>query len=145
MPREPDDELLDAMVTGAFEVMGVVTQVAAAHDVSLTQLRVLAILRDRTPRMSELASYLGLDRSTVSGLIDRAVARGFVERIADAVDGRAARVALTATGRALAERGAQEIAAGIAPLLDALSAPQRRQLADLLGLIGRGRSDSHLG
>ena len=129
------------MVTSAFEVIGVVTQVAAAHQLSLTQLRVLAILRDRTPRMSDLAAHLGLDRSTVSGLIDRAETAGLVERRADAADGRAARVALTDTGRALAIAGAREIAAGITPLLARLSDPQRRQLAALLELVGPGRGD----
>ncbi len=60
----------------SFAVIAMLTQVAAAHDLSLTQLRVLAILRDREPKMTELADYLGLDRSSVSGLIDRAEAGG---------------------------------------------------------------------
>ena len=111
-----DDERLDALVTTAFDVMGVVSRVAAAHDLSLTQLRVLAILRDRTPRMSELATYLGLDRSSLTGLIDRAVARGLLQRVPDATDSRAIRVALTAAGRDLAATGAEEIRAGVSEL-----------------------------
>ena len=66
-----DDELMDGLVQVSFAVVATLTQLGAAYDLSLTQLRVLAILRDREPRMAELADHLGLDRSTVSGLIDR--------------------------------------------------------------------------
>jgi DNA-binding MarR family transcriptional regulator len=103
-----DDEL-DAKVQQAYEVMGVLSKVAAAHDLSLTQLRTLAILRSHSPRMSELADYLGLDRSTVSGLVDRAVARGLVRRVVDDADRRSSRLELTAAGRELAIIGAEEV------------------------------------
>ena len=103
-----DDEL-DAKVQQAYEVMGVLSKVAATHDLSLTQLRTLAILRRHSPRMSELADYLGLDRSTVSGLVDRAVARGLVRRVVDDADRRSSRLELTAAGRELATIGAEEV------------------------------------
>lgn len=49
----PDDDSTDALVDGlvrsAFQVMGVLTRIGAEYDLSLTQLRVLGILRDRTP------------------------------------------------------------------------------------------------
>ena len=127
-----DSALLDALVQSAFDVIGIVSTVATAHELSLTQLRVLAILRDRTPAMSELASYLGLDRSTVTGLIDRAVGRGIVERIANEADKRSIRIALTPQGTLLAEAGAREIAAGLAPSLDGMSTDDRSQLTMLL-------------
>lgn len=127
-----DSALLDALVQSAFDVIGIVSTVATAHELSLTQLRVLAILRDRTPAMSELASYLGLDRSTVTGLIDRAVGRGLVERIANEADKRSSRIALTPKGKLLAEAGAREIASGLAPSLDGMSADARPQLTTLL-------------
>ena len=129
--RIPDD-LLDALVTTSFDVMSVMTQIAGAHDLSLTQVRVMAILRDRRPRMSELADYLGLDRSTVSGLIDRAVSRGLIERVADQDDGRAARVQLTTEGRALALAATHDIRAGISPLVSGLSSAERDRLLALL-------------
>lgn len=127
-----DSALLDALVQSAFDVIGIVSTVATAHELSLTQLRVLAILRDRTPAMSELASYLGLDRSTVTGLIDRAVGRGLVERIANEADKRSIRIALTPQGRLLAEAGAREIAAGLTPSLEGMSTDDRSQLTTLL-------------
>ena len=95
-PEAPSGDLLDALVQTSFDVIGIVSRVAAAHDLSLTQLRLIAILRDREPTLSQLADHLGLDRSTISGLIDRAAARGLVERVANPADRRSARVALTA-------------------------------------------------
>lgn len=74
------DDLRDGLVQTSFTVIAALSRVAADQDLSLTQLRMLGILRDREPAMAELATYLGLERSTVSGLIDRAVARGLVRR-----------------------------------------------------------------
>ena len=78
---DPEGEaLVDALAHSAFVVMGALTRIGAEHELSLTQLRVLGILRDRTPRMAELADYLGLEKSTMSGLVDRAERRGLLER-----------------------------------------------------------------
>ena len=71
---------MDSLVQTSFTVVALLSRVAAEHDLSLTQLRVLAILRDRTPTMTELATHLGLERSSVSGLVDRGVRRGIVRR-----------------------------------------------------------------
>jgi DNA-binding MarR family transcriptional regulator len=46
--------------------------------------------------MADLATHTGLDRPTVSGLIDRAAQRGLVVKTSDPVDGRSVRVSLTA-------------------------------------------------
>src|ERR1700744_206949 len=93
-PMDAVDELRDSLVQVSFAVVAVLSRVAAEHDLSLTQLRVLGILRDREPTMAELATYLGLERSTVSGLIDRAVGRGLVQKTSDRGAGRSVRVSL---------------------------------------------------
>src|SRR5271169_7255975 len=95
------DDLRDSLVQVSFAVIAVLSRVAAEQDLSLTQLRVLGILRDRQPTMAEIASYLGLERSTVSGLIDRAAQRGLVRKSTDPADGRSVRVSLTAQARRL--------------------------------------------
>src|ERR1700728_3876978 len=91
-------ELVDALVMTSFTTMAVLNRIAAEHDLSLTQIRVLAILRDRRGKMSELADYLGLDKSTITGLVDRAEKRGLLQRTPNPVDGRAVDVMLTAAG-----------------------------------------------
>jgi DNA-binding MarR family transcriptional regulator len=126
-------ELIDALVRSSFEVMAVLSRIGAEHDLSLTQLRVLGILRDRRIRMSELADYLGLDKSTVSGLVDRAEKRGLVQRAPNPADGRAVDVFLTAAGTELAGRGAAQIAQALSPMTGPLTRAQARRLTALLG------------
>lgn len=119
----------------SFAVMATLSQLGAANDLSLTQLRVLAILRDHEPRMAELASHLGLDKSTVSGLVDRSAQRGLVTRVADADDKRASRVRLTTGGHALADRLAAEIGAEVNAMLSHLDRADRSALQGLLSRV----------
>jgi MarR family transcriptional regulator, lower aerobic nicotinate degradation pathway regulator len=129
---DADDELRDGLVQVSFAVIAALSRVAAEHDLSLTQLRVLGILRDREPTMAELATYLGLERSTVSGLIDRAVQRDLVRKTTDAADGRSVRVSLTAEARRLETVVTAEIGALMVPLTDRLSVSERKRLTGLL-------------
>lgn len=126
------DELRDSLVQVSFAVIAALNRVAAEHDLSLTQLRVLGILRDREPTMAELATYLGLERSTVSGLIDRAVQRDLVRKATDTADGRSVRVSLTAKARRLEAVVTAEIGVLMEPLTDRLSINERKRLTGLL-------------
>jgi DNA-binding MarR family transcriptional regulator len=127
-----DDDLRDGLVQVSFAVTAALSRVAAEHDLSLTQLRVLGILRDRKPSMAELANYLGLERSTVSGLVDRAVQRGLVEKNTDPSDGRSVRVSLTAQARRLASGVVTEIGELMLPLTGQLSEREQKLLTELL-------------
>ncbi|MEG8034219.1 MarR family transcriptional regulator [Sphingomonas sp. LR61] len=71
-----DEQLVDALGEAAFRTMGPLTGLAADAGLSLTQLRVLAILRDRRLRIGDLAQYLGLEKSTMTGLVARAEKKG---------------------------------------------------------------------
>lgn len=134
MEAEPvPSEVVDSLVLASFTVIALLSRVAAEHDLSLTQLRVLAILRDREPTMAELAGYLGLERSSVSGLIDRAVKRGLVRRDASEEDGRAVRVSLTPDGRRLASMGTTEVGELLTPMTGQLSQGEQKRLSMLLG------------
>jgi len=133
------DQLIDALVQAAFAAMAVLTRVGAEHDLSLTQLRVLGILRDRRLKMSELADYLGLDKSTISGLVDRASARGLLQRAPNPDDRRAVDVFLTEAGAELAERGAAEIARSLSPMTGKLTPAGARRLTALLERMFDGR------
>lgn len=124
--------LIDALVQTSFVTMGLLNKVAAEHDMSLTQLRVLAILRDRRLKMTELADYLGLDKSTMTGLVDRAEKRGLLERVRNRVDGRAVDVRITEPGAELAERLATVVAQSLSPKIGALPRVDRRRLQELL-------------
>jgi DNA-binding MarR family transcriptional regulator len=126
------DDLRDGLVQVSFAVIAVLSHVAAEQDLSLTQLRVLGIVRDREPTMAELATYLGLERSTVSGLIDRAVQRRLVRKTTDTADGRSVRVSLTAAARRLATVVIADIGELMAPMIDRLTTNEQKRLSALL-------------
>ena len=50
-PGPGQEELVDALVRSSFAVMAVLSRIGAEHDLSLTQLRMLGILRDRRVTM----------------------------------------------------------------------------------------------
>jgi DNA-binding MarR family transcriptional regulator len=126
---------LDATVQLSFSVQSVIARVAAGHALSVTQARLLGILRDREPAMSDLGAHLALEKSSVSGLIDRAERRGLVVRTTGHADGRAVHVRLTTKGAGLAAELADEVYAALETLLTPLPARDRRQLADLATVI----------
>ncbi len=102
--QQADLGILDGLVQLSFAIHRVLGRVADAHELSLVQLRLLGILRDREPGMQEIATFLELDKSSVTGLIDRAERRGLVRRASTPDDGRAVRVALTEQGRELTQK-----------------------------------------
>ena len=126
------DGLVDALAQAAFVTMAVLTKVAADNELSLTQLRVLAILRDRRLRMTVLAGYLGLEKSTMTGLVDRAEKRGLLQRAPNVSDGRAVDVFLSPEGAELAGRLYTHIARTLSPMTSKLTSAQQRLLQTLL-------------
>jgi DNA-binding MarR family transcriptional regulator len=127
-----DTQVIDALVQTSFAVVAVLSQVAAGHDLSLTQLRVLAILQDHRPKISELAQHLGLDRSSVSGLVERGVQRGLLRREESAEDARAVQVRLTRDGHRLAKVLVAEVSDLLAPTIGRLKPVEQQRLSSLL-------------
>jgi DNA-binding MarR family transcriptional regulator len=126
------DGLVDALAQSAFATMAVLSKLSAENDVSLTQLRVLAILRDRRLTMNALGEYLGLGKSTMSGLVERAEKRGLLARAPNAEDGRVVDVFLGRTGVAFAKRLSSEIQQALAPMIGVLTAVEQQRLRVLL-------------
>jgi DNA-binding MarR family transcriptional regulator len=122
--------LTDALVELSFLIQATLSRLAGEYEVSLTQVRLLGILRDREPGIVELAEVLNLDKSSVSGLVDRAQRRGLVERASSKhADGRAIRVLLTDHGRRLVSRFAERVSEELAELVKDLSIAQRQRFA----------------
>ncbi|WFR67798.1 MarR family transcriptional regulator [Curtobacterium flaccumfaciens] len=127
-----DERLVDALGHAAFRTMGALTDLAADAGLSLTQLRVLAILRDRRLRIGDLADYLGLERSTMTGLVARASAKGLLAREPNAADARAVDVVITGAGSDVARSLEAAMRDALLPLTARLPAGERRQLRVLL-------------
>ncbi len=125
MPDTPQLSTTDALVQLSFAIQAQFESRAAQEDLSVPQVRLLGILRDREPTMNELAGHLGLDKSSMSGLVARAERRGLVSRNRDNQDGRSVRVRLEPTGRALVEATADRFEADILRIVATLTDPER--------------------
>ncbi|QMU76660.1 MarR family transcriptional regulator [Streptacidiphilus sp. PB12-B1b] len=139
-PAANDLGIVDGLVQLSFLVQGTLGQVAAEHGLSIVQLRLLGVLRDREPGMQELARHLGLDKSSMTGLVDRAERRGLVRRAASPHDGRAVRVSLTPQGVDLALAVTADAGRRIQDLAAGLDDEERSQLSRLAGSLVAGTS-----
>jgi MarR family transcriptional regulator, lower aerobic nicotinate degradation pathway regulator len=133
-PPPPHQELrpADGLAQLAFLIQGILERRAREHDLSVIQIRLLGVLRDRMPTMNDLARLLGLDKSSVTGLVDRAERRGLVVRVPSTADRRAVLVSLTDHGRSLASDGAAHFEADIQVLLERLPPADREALSGLV-------------
>jgi len=123
---------VDGLAQLSFVIMGLLERRAAEHDLSIPATRLLGVLRDREPTMNELARLLDLDKSSVTGLVDRAERRGLVERVPSPADRRAVLVRLTAGGRSLVSAAALLFAADVTDLLGRLAPRDRAALSRLV-------------
>jgi DNA-binding MarR family transcriptional regulator len=77
----------------------------AAGALTATEVDVLVAAERRGPiRMSDLASFAGLNPTMLSRLIPKLEEAGLIRRLADGADRRVCRVEATAKGRALLDR-----------------------------------------
>src|SRR6201999_1588681 len=79
---------VDGLAQLSFLIQNTLARRAAAQGLSLIQTRLLGVLRDREPTMNELAALLELDKSSITGLVDRAERRGLVARVRSDTDRR---------------------------------------------------------
>jgi DNA-binding MarR family transcriptional regulator len=96
--------------------------------------------------VGELATALGCDRSNVSRLVDRASARGLIERTEADDDGRVSLVQLTPEGDKLATTFIAMLEAQLAPLLGRWPGQQQRTAVSVINEISdvlqpEGRSE----
>ncbi|HTU31610.1 MAG TPA: MarR family transcriptional regulator [Solirubrobacteraceae bacterium] len=128
-PRHLTD--VDALAQLSFLVQATLERRAARAEVSLSLTRLLGILRDRRPTMYQLAQLMDLDKSSVTGLVERAERRGLTLRSRSPHDGRSVLVTLTEEGRALVAQVAAEFGRDIEQLLGALTATDRAALTEI--------------
>ncbi|HUY58455.1 MAG TPA: MarR family transcriptional regulator [Solirubrobacteraceae bacterium] len=136
-------DMVDALAQISFLVQGTLECRAAEHGISLIQTRLLGILRDRKPTMNELALSLGLDKSSISGLVDRAERRGLVRRVPSQLDRRSVRVRLTEPGRLLVQAVAAAFADDVAAMLEPLPVEDRTALVGYLSKVLEAHAATH--
>jgi DNA-binding MarR family transcriptional regulator len=142
--RKPNDlGIVDGLVQLSTLVQAVLADVAGTFGLSVLQARLVGVLRDREPTMAQLGRLLDLDKSSTTGLIDRATRRGLVGRAQVPEDGRSFRVVLTSDGHDLARKLTAEVTAQVAALTDGLSDNNRHRLSLLATSIVNRHADTH--
>jgi len=131
MPDAEDLGIVDGLVQLSFLVQALLGRVATSYEMSIIGARLIGILRDRELGMAQLARLLNLDKSSITGLVDRAEGRGLVRRTTVPEDGRAVRVVLTPKGETLAKAFAAEVERQMSAAVEILSETKRRRLSVL--------------
>lgn len=102
-------------------------EASRAQDLTPQQAQLLCVLIAGPVGMTDLSQALHLEKSSLTGLVDRVERRGLVARVPHEHDRRACRIALTDEGTRLAHLAHR----GVTDRLDALTAdvpPDRRAL-----------------
>ena len=113
-------------------------ELLAPAGVSARELAVLLLLDGREPEsQQEAARRLGVDRTTMVGLLDALEVKGLVGRRPDAADRRRNVVEITAEGRGTLRRATKASDRAEDRLLDPLDADEAAQLRALLARLVR--------
>src|ERR1035438_8665380 len=135
-PAENDGQELVGAVLGASRALVAVAARSLANvaeDVTLAQYRVLIELAARGPqRLADLATALGVDRSTATRMCDRLVRKRLVHRRRTNDDRRGVRVSLTAAGGELVAEVSRRRRAEIATIVERMPNAHHRPVVNAL-------------
>jgi DNA-binding MarR family transcriptional regulator len=134
---------VDGLVQLSFLIQNALSTRAEESGLSLSQTRLLGVLRDRTPSVNELAGLLELDKSSVSGLLSRAENRGLIERVASAADRRVVVIRLTRKGRSFVSKAAEAFEGDVSRLLALLPPKEATTLAKITSRLVIAHADNH--
>lgn len=128
--------LADRLHSAAIHLLRRLRREDDAGGVSAPRLSALSVVVFGGPlTIGELALAEQVRAPTMSRLVAGLEESGWVERIADAEDGRLVRVEATAAGRALLQAGRARRVAALAEEIAALEAAERRVLQQALPLL----------
>ena len=118
-------DLASAMVRVAHLVNHVFAEVSRDHDLTQQQAQLMCLLIDGPVGMSELTRLMRLEKSSLTGLVDRVEKRGLVARTRDERDRRACRIELTEDGVRLAHKSHDGVVAELERLAADFSDQER--------------------
>jgi DNA-binding MarR family transcriptional regulator len=136
------DALLDSIMS---DIAGIMRHVADWHvpeflavDVTMSQAKLLYLVTAQPGIvMSALAAQLGVSLSTVSGLVDRLVEHGYLDRREDPADRRQQRVTVTPEGASVVERMREMNDHHLRTLLEGMSVADLRTVSAGIAALGR--------
>jgi DNA-binding MarR family transcriptional regulator len=111
-------------------------------NLTMSQLKILFALRlHGAAGGQELAQIMGVSAATMTGIVDRLVAAGYVTRREDIHDRRVRRIELTSVGGALLDSITVAGEEHQRRLLDRLSVDELRTVADAMEILQRALED----
>jgi DNA-binding MarR family transcriptional regulator len=142
MSNDPGYRLTVAVLAAADALLRSSQKLFRPHGLTAAQFNVMNLLSDTESGLSqrELSDVLVVDKSNVTGLIDRMEKAGWVRRSEDAHDRRVYRVTLTPPGRKLWSKVNPLYLRAVADVTKELSAPQLKQCLEAMEVLHRGAS-----
>jgi DNA-binding MarR family transcriptional regulator len=138
LANEDHEALLNILVTGEF-LKKESTRLFEPLGITGAQFNILILLlaqtEDGTMSQSDLGRLLTVNRSNVTGLVDRLEKLGLVVRVSDNGDRRVNRVSLTEEGRKTAHQGQELYLGRIHTIMKALNREEWRILSVMLSKI----------
>ncbi|MBC7443407.1 MAG: MarR family transcriptional regulator [Ramlibacter sp.] len=139
-------DLLGDLITVNHRVTRLAAQAANGAE-SPAVWRTLSVLRQTGPiRLGELAARSRVSQPTATKLVSHLAERGWAERLADPLDARAARTAITGPGEAALAAWRSQLATALLPLFSDLPAADvdvlERAIAILRERVDAGEPDA---
>jgi DNA-binding MarR family transcriptional regulator len=131
---QPGDgpRLADALVQFAHLIDHLFADASRANGLTPQQAQLLCELMPGPLGMTELTGLLNVERSTMTGLVDRVERRALVKRAPDANDRRAIQIALTAKGRRLGMKSYSAVTAKVEALTGGLAPANATRLTAIV-------------
>jgi DNA-binding MarR family transcriptional regulator len=108
----------------------------AAGPLTATEIDMLVVAEKHGPaRMSDLASFCGLNPTMLSRMVPRLEESGFLRRQADPTDRRVWRVEATKKARSLLQRVRSERNDALSKLLAELDEPEQQAIAEAIPVL----------
>jgi DNA-binding MarR family transcriptional regulator len=120
--------LADALIRLTHVVRRAFADASRRHDLTPTQAELLCVLTAGPMRMIALGRAMDIEKSSLSGLVDRVEVRGLVTRVPTPEDRRGYHIELTRVGARTALACHAEVTRHLEALADDLPATERARL-----------------
>jgi len=129
MTSDDASQLVTAVLAASAALLRESERLLRPHGLTAAQFNVLRILADEPEGLSQraLGDRLVVDRSSMTGLLDRMEKAGMVRRTDHPEDRRVYQVRLTPTGRALWEKAEPHYVAAVRQVTAGLGAKRRAE------------------
>jgi DNA-binding MarR family transcriptional regulator len=139
-PTTTELTFTDALVRLAHLVDHVFVEVSREHGLTPQQMQLLCLLVGGPVGMTELSRLLHLEKSSLTGMVDRVERRGLVARTPHSHDRRACLIALTKRGAELAEETHRDVTSRLESLAIGVGRIDRERVSATVGHLVAARA-----